>query len=134
MFIFTGKFNFYTYSSNDNITFVAPGVLDTNQPIWGFWQWTVDAKGNTKPNSSWLGKATSVGEQASDGTRSIEISLGYYTFKGTIGANSSNLTLVMKDERGTSSGPWTVPLFYSDGAQAVSTRVYTGKLFWFDVP
>ncbi|KIP04124.1 hypothetical protein PHLGIDRAFT_494329 [Phlebiopsis gigantea 11061_1 CR5-6] len=51
MFIFTGKFDWLSYSSNDTITIVAPGVIDTNQPIWGFWQWTADASGRSKPNA-----------------------------------------------------------------------------------
>ena len=131
MFIFTGKFDWLQYSSNDTMTIVAPGVLDTDQPIWGFWQWTVDAKGVSKPNVVQIGKATSVGKPAADGSRTIEFAFDYYPFKGTIGANVSNLKITMRNPSGATSSPWTLPLFYSDGAQAVATRVYTGKLDWF---
>ena len=131
MFIFTGKFDWLQYSSNDTMTIVAPGVLDTDQPIWGFWQWTVDAKGVSKPNVVQIGKATSVGKPAADGSRTIEFAFSYYSFKGTIGANAADLKINMYNPSGATSGPWTLPLFYSDSAQAVATRVYTGKLEWF---
>lgn len=133
MFIFTGKLTWSVYALNESITFVVPGELAAGQPIWSFWQWTVNASGVEKANYVQFGKIDSVGAPASDGSRPIAFSLPYYSFDGSVGTNNATLDVVLRDPQNShnSSQPMSLPLFYSDASKDQTALAYVGKLNWY---
>lgn len=133
MHIFTGKFTWFQYAKDESIVIAMPSVLEAGQPVWGFWQWTVDAKSVQKSNSFQHGKIKSVGAPDAAGTRAIDFAFEYYSFSGTVAAHNASLTLTMRNPAGDTdpSDAFTLAVDYADEAGAPVARAYVGKLDWF---
>ncbi|KAH6916876.1 hypothetical protein BKA70DRAFT_315572 [Coprinopsis sp. MPI-PUGE-AT-0042] len=130
MFIFSGKLDWYSYAVNENITIVVPAGFALNDPIYAYWQWTVDSGGNHKANTSQSGTIQAVTSTANKSQ--ISFSFGYYSFDAIVASDYSTLVATMRNPKGDTSQPLTLIRQPGESDQSPSTVTYTGKLNWFN--
>ncbi|KAJ3505652.1 hypothetical protein NLJ89_g7309 [Agrocybe chaxingu] len=98
--IFTGKFSWSYYLSDEMIIAVLPNgsVVKDGDQICLYFQWTKDASGVYKSNNSVVNKLYSVAN-LSDGQSTMQFLSNdqYYTWGGTLSADGDTLTLEMQD-------------------------------------
>ena len=150
MFIFNGKFDWSNNALNETITFVFPAGFALNDPVSAYWQWSVDAEGNSKSNvtqvsytvptnlQTKLMKRPSPGGQsgiiggvtkgANDYT--VHVSYDHYSFDVALAADSKSIDIIMRNPSGEHAGPFKLSAVRIDAARVPSTVVYTGKLNW----
>ncbi|TBU44481.1 hypothetical protein BD309DRAFT_30343 [Dichomitus squalens] len=128
MFIYNGKFTYYRYALDETITFVFPVGFALNDPVNAYWQWTVDAKGNQKPNTPRSGIISSVVKTADE--YRVHVSFGYYRVDVTVAADFKSISFLMRSRSEGPAGPFTLPAMHAEASRMPSTVVYTGKLNW----
>ncbi|EJF63184.1 hypothetical protein DICSQDRAFT_168065 [Dichomitus squalens LYAD-421 SS1] len=128
MFIYNGKFTYYRYALDETITFVFPVGFALNDPVNAYWQWTVDAKGNQKPNTPRSGISSSVVKTADE--YRVHVSFGYYRVDVTVAADFKSISFLMRSRSEGPAGPFTLPAMHAEASRMPSTVVYTGKLNW----
>jgi len=132
MYTYTGKLNWFEYASNECVTIVFPAGFALNDPVCAYWQWTMDASGQEKSNTSQKGIINSVTKTSSE--YHILFAFEYYSFDGIVAHDFSSLKVTMTNPQGEldASGAVNLELRYSDAVRVPSTVVYTGKLDWLE--
>ncbi|KAG7086110.1 hypothetical protein E1B28_003624 [Marasmius oreades] len=128
MFTFNGKLNWFKYAVNETITVVFPAGFAVNDPVCAFWQWTEDAAGNKKANTTQLGFINSVTTKT--GEYQVSFAFDYYSFEATVAGDSSTITATMFNPKGDRSEATTLNRQFGNLVQFRSTTVFTGKLNW----
>ena len=104
--VYVGKMNWLSYAEDELLSIIIPRGIGNNMPVTAIWQWTVDAKGNKKPNVS---VATT---QSSANTTSANFTFtdGYYTFTCSVNDATKTTTVTMSNPKGDTSGPMVLHL------------------------
>ncbi|KAI0073031.1 hypothetical protein K474DRAFT_1604048 [Panus rudis PR-1116 ss-1] len=128
MFIYSGKLDWSSNAVNETITVVIPGGFAINDPVTAHWQWTVDANGNEKVNTSQKGTISTVTNTTTE--YRFTVALSYYIFDSIVASDFSTLNVTMRNPSGEQHGPFTLDRMYGDTLRVPSAEVYTGKLTW----
>lgn len=120
MYIYVGKLNWFGYAQNELITVVFPAGFSHNDPVYAYWQWTVDGAGNKKTNCTQKSSITSTTKYH------IDFSCGYYAFGGIVSADLNSLSLSMSCPQGDTA-PVSLSLHYGNAVRVPSTSIPAGK-------
>ena len=147
MYIYDGKTSFFRFAVNEHITMVFPCGFALHDPVYACWQWTVDAQGRRKSNTTFVSmfkclhyiltkgrtrsKRTTIHSVTHDSKFGCKFSFtgNYYTFDATIAnGDFSEITALMRCPDNTARAPTVLSRQYGDSKPVPAVSVYSGKI------
>lgn len=133
MHVYLGKLAWSPYGVNETFTIILPhGPVRVGDPVYLFFQWTIDAKGVKKPNwfqNLLVDKVT----RNANGDDVFVLQHHYYSWEITAQQSYSKLSVVMSNPSNFKSTMSFDCFWQSKSEQSTdSGRIWTGKINWMN--
>jgi RES domain-containing protein len=130
MYAYFGKLDWFKYAVNEAFTIVFPGDFIVGAPVYGYWQWTKDDKGECNADRTGQSIITSVKAGAKGLIVGFDFS-NYYHYEAEIANDAGSIEVTMSNPKGDTSNPMKLEQSYRSNFRENMT-IYTGKMSWFD--
>jgi hypothetical protein len=131
MHVYIGQLHYGTHVNDECITIIFPIGFELADPVCACWQWTESARGNHKEQCRQVGKITSV--RRAQTSFSIDVFFGDYSISGTVDMTDFHPQSFDFVDGNNARGLITLSLAYINrNILRFPSRIFTGKIYWFD--